>query len=93
VDKAGADQYNITSLEDFARDEVRQAYDADGNGKADLVACPSDWSCSGVIGFQLDAGGLRDYIDERGDPYDESMQKRFRDGSTCFSIRGLRIGL
>ena len=74
VDMAGANQFNITSLLDFARDEVRQAYDVDGNGKADLVACPSDWSCAEVIGFQLDAGDLRDHIDERGDAYSESMQ-------------------
>ena len=83
VDMAGANQFNITSLLDFARDEVRQAYDVDGNGKADLVACPSDWSCAEVIGFQLDAGDLRDHIDERGDAYSESMQDtvaRFRNG-------------
>ena len=83
VDKAGAEEFGITSLADFKRDEVKQAFDADGNGKADLIACPENWSCKNVIGFQLDTAGLRDHIDERIGPYSESMRNviaRFHDG-------------
>lgn len=83
VDKAGADEFNISSLADFTRDEVSQAYDTDGNGKADLIGCPEGWGCKTVIEFQLDIGGLRDHIDERTGPYSESMQSeiaRFRGG-------------
>ncbi len=73
VDKAGADEFNITSLSDFGRDEVRLAYDIDGNGKADLIGCEEGWACKLIIEFQLDEGGLRDYIDERSGPYSEAM--------------------
>ena len=68
MDKAGGEEFNIDSLADFSRDEVKQAYDADGNGKADLIGCPGDWSRAGIIAFQIDAGGLRDYIDQRQGP-------------------------
>jgi glycine betaine/proline transport system substrate-binding protein len=83
IDQAGADEFGITSLEDFKRDEVKQAYDADGNGKADLVACPEGWGCNGVIGFHLDAFALRDHVDEITAGYSASMADavaRFENG-------------
>jgi glycine betaine/proline transport system substrate-binding protein len=73
VDKAGAEEFNITSLEDFKRPEVKQAFDADGNGKADLVACPEGWGCNAVVGFHLDTFGLRDHVDEITAGYSASM--------------------
>ncbi len=83
VDRAGAEEFNITSLEDFKRDEVKQAYDADGNGKADLAACPEGWGCNAVIGFHLDTFGLRDHVDEITAGYSASMAdavSRFQNG-------------
>jgi glycine betaine/proline transport system substrate-binding protein len=83
VDKVGAEEFNITSLDDFKREEVKQAYDADGNGKADLVACPEGWACNAVIGFHLDTFGLHDHIDEIAAEYSASMAdavSRFRNG-------------
>jgi glycine betaine/proline transport system substrate-binding protein len=83
VDKAGAEEFNITSLEDFKRPEVKEAYDADDNGKADLVACPEGWGCNDVIGFHLDIFGLRDHIDEITAGYSTSMAdavSRFQNG-------------
>jgi len=83
IDKAGAEEFGITSLDDFKRDEVKAAYDADGNGKADLVACPEGWGCNTVIGFQIDAFGLRDHVDEITAGYSASMAdaiSRFRNG-------------
>ncbi len=38
VDKAAIEKFNIKSLEDFKRPEVKEAFDR--NGKADLVTCP-----------------------------------------------------
>ena len=81
VDKAGADEFNISSLADFGRDEVRLAYDSDGNGKADLIGCQSDWGCAAIVGYQLDNGGLREFIDEHTGPYSEGIRDqiaRFR---------------
>ncbi len=83
VDKAGADEFNIFSLADFGRDEVRLAYDADGNGKADLIGCQSDWGCAEIVGYQLDNGGLREFVDEHTGPYSEGIRDqiaRFRKG-------------
>jgi glycine betaine/proline transport system substrate-binding protein len=83
VDKAGADEFGITSLADFERDEVKEAYDADGNGKADMYACPPGWGCNTDIAFHLDEFGLRDHIDEITAGYSVSMADaiaRYRNG-------------
>ena len=87
IDKAGADEFGITSLDDFKRAEVKEAYDADGNGKADLVACPEGWGCNTVIGFQIDAFDLRDHVDEITAGYSAGMAdaiSRFRNGEHVF---------
>lgn len=73
IDKAGAEEFNITSLEDFKRPEVVAAYDSDGNGKANLTACPEGWGCNTIIGHHLDEFGLRDYIDEGTAGYNAGM--------------------
>jgi glycine betaine/proline transport system substrate-binding protein len=87
VDQAGAEEFGISTLDDFKRDEVKAAYDADGNGKADLVACPEGWGCNTVIGYQLDAFDLRDHVDEITAGYSASMAdatSRYRNGEHIF---------
>ena len=83
IDKAGAEEFGITTLADFERPEVKEAYDADGDGKADLHACPEGWGCNTVIGHHLDDLGLRDHIDEITAGYSASMADavaRYEDG-------------
>jgi glycine betaine/proline transport system substrate-binding protein len=84
VDAASAERYEITSLADFARDEVREAFDADGDGRADLVGCPPGWVCRDVIDHHLDSYGLTDHVDIVEGPYaavfDEAL-RRHADGS------------
>jgi glycine betaine/proline transport system substrate-binding protein len=83
VDKAGADEFGITSLDDFKRDEVKQAYDANGDSKAELVGCPPGWGCNTVIGFHLDTFELRDHVDEITSDYSAGMADaigRFQNG-------------
>lgn len=83
VDMAGAEEFNITTLEDFKRPEVKEAYDANGNGQADLVGCPPGWGCNGVVGFHLDTFELRDHVDEITAGYSASMADaiaRYRNG-------------
>lgn len=61
----GADaarKYNIKTLADFMRPDVKAAFDANGDGKADLFGCPPGWGCHEVIEYHLDAYQLRDHI-------------------------------
>ncbi len=62
VSKDAAEEYDITSLEDFKRPEVKEAFDRNGDGLADLVACPPGWGCEEAIEGHLDAFELRDHV-------------------------------
>jgi glycine betaine/proline transport system substrate-binding protein len=62
VDKASAEKFDITNITDFKTPEIREAFDSNGDGKADLVACPPGWSCELRIAEHLDALDLRDHI-------------------------------
>lgn len=53
------EEFGITSLDDFRRAEVKEAFDGDGDGKADLYGCPPGWGCHERIEFHLDAYDLR----------------------------------
>ncbi|MCF8096085.1 MAG: proline/glycine betaine ABC transporter substrate-binding protein ProX, partial [Desulfobacteraceae bacterium] len=58
VSKEHVEKYNITSLDDFKREEVKEAFDANGDGKADMVACPPGWGCEKKIAFHMDTYNL-----------------------------------
>ncbi|NQW19572.1 MAG: glycine betaine/L-proline ABC transporter substrate-binding protein ProX [Chloroflexi bacterium] len=73
IDKAGADEFGITSLADFERPEVAAAYDTDGDGKANLTACPPGWGCNTIISYHLDELNLRDFINEGTAGYSPAM--------------------
>jgi glycine betaine/proline transport system substrate-binding protein len=73
IDRATAEALNITSLEDFKRDEVKEAFDRDGDGRADLVACPPGWGCELNIEHHLDAYELRDHVNPIKASYSASM--------------------
>lgn len=50
IDIPSIEQYEITSLMDFVgNDELKQAFDENGDGKADIFGCPPGWGCHGVI--------------------------------------------
>src|SRR5690606_24617614 len=87
VDKKSAEAYGITSIEDFKKDEVKRAFDANGDGKADLVACPPGWGCELVIEHHLDAYDLREHVNPIKAGYSASMadaMARYRDGKPIF---------
>ena len=73
VDKASADKYGIKTLDDFKKPEIQKAFDRNGDGKADMVACPPGWGCEEVISYQLDAYELRDDINPIKAAYSASM--------------------
>lgn len=87
VDKKSARKYGITNLGDFKRPDVKKAFDANGDGKADLVACPPGWGCEMRIAEDLDALKLRDHINPIKASYSASMADaigRFKEGKPIF---------
>lgn len=73
IDKKTADEHGITNLSDFKKDEIKALFDSDGNGKAEMVACPPGWGCEKVIADHLDKWELRDYIEPIKAAYSASM--------------------
>jgi glycine betaine/proline transport system substrate-binding protein len=87
VDKNSVKQFGIQSLDDFKRDEVKQAFDANGDGKADLVACPPGWGCEKVITHHLDVYALEDHINPIKASYSAAMADalaRYKAGQPIF---------
>jgi glycine betaine/proline transport system substrate-binding protein len=62
VDIPSIEAYDITGIDDFTRDEVKAAFDATGDGKADLFGCPPGWGCHEGINAMLDKFELHDHI-------------------------------
>lgn len=63
IDKATAEEYGITNLEQLKDPEIAQLFDTDGNGKANLTGCNPGWGCELVIEHHLDEYGLRDTVE------------------------------
>ena len=73
VTRTAAEEFGITTLEDFKRPEVKAAFDRTGDGRADLVACPAGWGCEEVIEHHLDVYDLRDHINDLKADYTASF--------------------
>jgi len=73
VSKKAVEKYNIKSLDDFKRKEVRKAFDRNNDGKADLTACPPGWGCENVIAYHMKVYGLSDYINPVKASYEAGM--------------------
>jgi glycine betaine/proline transport system substrate-binding protein len=73
VSKEHVEKYDIKSLDDFKRDEVRKAFDVNDDGKADLTACPPGWGCETIIRHHMDTYNLREYINPIKASYEAGM--------------------
>jgi glycine betaine/proline transport system substrate-binding protein len=73
VSKKDAEKFNIKSLADFKRPKVKEAFDANGDGKADLTACPAGWGCEQTIAHHLEVYGLNDHVNPIKAAYSASM--------------------
>ena len=73
VDKVSVEKYGIKSLDDFKRDEVKKAFDSNGDGKADLVACPPGWGCEKVITHHLKVYNMEAHVNPIKAGYTASM--------------------
>lgn len=58
IDKATAEQYGITHIDQLKDPQLARLFDTNGDGKADLTGCTPGWGCEGVIEHQLRAYGL-----------------------------------
>ncbi len=87
VSKKEVEKFNIKSLADFKRPEVKAAFDANGDGKADLTACPAGWGCEATIAHHMKAYGLEDDINLIKAAYSASMADalaRYKSGQPAF---------
>ena len=73
VSKKYVDEFNIKSLDDFKRPEVKKAFDINGDGKADLTACPPGWGCENVIAHHMKVYDLEDHINPVKASYEAGM--------------------
>jgi glycine betaine/proline transport system substrate-binding protein len=73
VDKKSVEKYHITSLDDFKRPEVKKAFDRNGDGKADLTACPPGWGCENVIAWHMKVYHLENDINPVKASYEAGM--------------------
>ncbi len=69
IDRATANTYGLTNLEQLKDPAIAALFDTDGNGKANLVGCPVGWGCRDVIEHHLDAYQLRDTVEHDSDNY------------------------
>ncbi|MBS3758832.1 MAG: glycine betaine/L-proline ABC transporter substrate-binding protein ProX [Desulfobacterales bacterium] len=87
VSKKAVEKYDIKSLDDFRREEVKEAFDANGDGKADLVACPPGWGCEKTIKFHMNTYDLWDHINLIKAGYSAGMADalaRYNEGEPVF---------
>ena len=69
IDKKTADAHGITHIGQFKDPKIAKLFDADGDGKADLVGCTPGWGCEAVIEHQLTAYTLRDTVTHQQGTY------------------------
>jgi len=62
IDIASANRLGISNLDALRDPDVAAVFDADGDGKADLVGCNVGWACERVIEHHLQAYGLEDTV-------------------------------
>jgi glycine betaine/proline transport system substrate-binding protein len=64
VNKEAVEKYDITGIMDIVEnEEIRNAFDHDNDGKAELYGCPPGWGCHEGINAMIDKFELGDRID------------------------------
>jgi glycine betaine/proline transport system substrate-binding protein len=71
IDKKSADKYGIKTVMDIKK-HAKQ-FDSNGDGKADMVACPPGWGCEKKITKHFAELGLGDFINPVQADYSASM--------------------
>lgn len=73
VSKKEVEKYNIKSLDDFKREDVKKAFDKNRDGKADLTACPPGWGCEKVIAHHMKVYDLDGHVNPVKASYEAGM--------------------
>lgn len=87
VSKKYVEKFNIKSLDDFKREEVKKAFDKNNDGKADLTACPPGWGCEQVIAHHMKVYDLDGSINPVKASYEAGMASalaEYKDGEPVF---------
>jgi glycine betaine/proline transport system substrate-binding protein len=71
IDKKSADKFGIKSVMDIKKHA--KEFDSNGDGKADMVACPPGWGCEKQITKHFDELGLGEFINPVKADYSASM--------------------
>jgi len=69
IDKKTADKYHIHDLSQLKDPQLAKLFDADGDGKADMVGCEPGWGCGEVIDTQIKAYGLANTVKQNSGNY------------------------
>lgn len=83
IDKATAEKYNITNIEQLKDPQIAQLFDSDGDGKADLIGCTPGWGCHETIEYQMQAYGLNATVKANHGTYPAMMAAtiaRYKEG-------------
>ena len=83
IDKKTADALNIKSVMDIKKHAKK--FDANGDGKADMVACPPGWGCEKQITKHFAELNLGDFINPIKAEYSASMADalaRYKNGES-----------
>lgn len=59
IDKATAEKYDITNIDQLRDPTIAKLFDHDGDGKADLTGCDPGWGCEAMIEHHMDGYKLR----------------------------------
>jgi glycine betaine/proline transport system substrate-binding protein len=83
IDKRSADKFKIKTVMDIKK-HAKQ-FDSNGDGKADMVACPPGWGCEKQITKHFAELGLGDFINPVQADYSASMADaiaKFKNGKS-----------
>lgn len=75
IDQRSAERLGIKTIADFQDPNIAKEFDADGNGKAELIGCNVGWSCAEVIEHHLNIYGLKDTVEQVQGDYSPLMSK------------------